>query len=68
MIQSPLRVLKIRDVCALVIQVEMEDVYNFNKGQADIATGLPDSLGNSHNADRWATQNAKTITLSVLGI
>lgn len=36
------------------IEVEMEDFYNFNKGQADIATGLPDNENGRFEVLGWA--------------
>lgn len=38
----------------LNISVEMEDFYNFNKGQADIATGLPDDQNGRFEVFGWA--------------
>ncbi|NLX54423.1 MAG: hypothetical protein GXY58_04860 [Planctomycetaceae bacterium] len=39
---------------ALKIAVDMEDFYNFNKGQADIATGLPDNENGRFEVFGWA--------------
>ena len=38
----------------LKIDVEMEDFYNFNKGQSDIATGLPDDQNGRFEVFGWA--------------
>ncbi len=39
---------------ALKIKVDAEDFYNFNKGQADIATGLPDDQNGRFEVFGWA--------------
>lgn len=38
----------------LEISVDMEDFYNFNKGQVDIATGLPDDQNGRFEVLGWA--------------
>ncbi|MEM8739668.1 MAG: hypothetical protein AAGG38_14490 [Planctomycetota bacterium] len=52
----------------LTITVDMEDFYNFNKGQFDIATGLPDNQNGRFEVFGWAKsfysrgQVSRTIT------
>jgi hypothetical protein len=38
----------------LQLEIEMEDFYNFNKGQFDIATGLPDDFNGRFELAGWA--------------
>ena len=38
----------------LTIEIEIEDFYNFNNGQYDIMTGLPDSENGRFEVFGWA--------------